>query len=66
VPNIIHGVNNGDLNLVFRHEYNLKWSRILSAVYARFVEKTLGYSAYPINVSEKWFAIKIAPQSVKH
>jgi uncharacterized protein (DUF4415 family) len=61
-----HADNNGNLNLVFRHEYNLKWSRILSAVYSGFIEKTLGYSAYPINVSEKWFAIKISPESARH
>jgi len=61
-----HEDNNGNLNLVFRHEYNLKWSRILSAVYSGFIEKTLGYSAYPINISEKWFAIKISPESAKH
>ena len=36
-----HADNNGNLNLVFRHEYNIKWSRILSAVYARFIEKHL-------------------------
>jgi hypothetical protein len=55
-----HADNDGNLNLVFRHEYNIKWSRILSAVYARFIEKTLGHTAYPINISEKWFAIKIS------
>jgi hypothetical protein len=61
-----HADNNGNLNLVFRHEYNIKWSRILSAVYARFIEKTLGYTAHPINVSEKWFAIKISSEGTKH
>jgi hypothetical protein len=61
-----HADNNGNLNLVFRHEYNIKWSRILSAVYARFIEKTLGHTAYPINISEKWFAIKISSVETKH
>ena len=61
-----HADNNGNLNLVFRHEYNIKWSRILSAVYTRFIEKTLGYTAYPLNVSEKWFAIKISSEETKH
>lgn len=61
-----HADNNGNLNLVFRHEYNIKWSRILSAVYARFIEKTLGHIAYPLNVSEKWFAIKISSEETKH
>jgi len=61
-----HADNDGNLNLVFRHEYNIKWSRILSAVYARFIEKTLGHTAYPINISEKWFAIKISSVETKH
>jgi hypothetical protein len=61
-----HADNNSNLNLVFRHEYNIKWSRILSAVYTRFIEKTLGHTAYPINVSEKWFAIKISSDGTKH
>jgi hypothetical protein len=61
-----HADNDGNLNLVFRHEYNIKWSRILSAVYARFIEKTLGHTAYPINISEKWFAIKISSVEMKH
>ena len=61
-----HPDNNGNLNLVFRHEYNIKWSRILSATYSRFVERTLGYSAYPLNVSEKWFAIKISSEATSH
>jgi hypothetical protein len=61
-----HADNNGNLNLVFRHEYNIKWSRILSTVYARFIEKTLGHTAYPINISEKWFAIKISSVETKH
>jgi hypothetical protein len=61
-----HADSDGNLNLVFRHEYNIKWSRILSAVYARFIEKTLGHTAYPINISEKWFAIKISSVETKH
>jgi hypothetical protein len=54
-----HMDNDGYLNLVFRHEYGMKWSRILSAVYTRFIEKTLNHSAYCLNVAETWFAIKI-------
>jgi hypothetical protein len=61
-----HVDNNGNLNLVFRHEYNIKWSRILSAAYARFIEKTLGHTAYPLNISEKWFAIKISSEATSH
>ena len=62
-----HADNNGNLNLVFRHEYNITWSRILSSVYSRFIEKTLGHTAYPLNVSEKWFAIKISSlEETKH
>ena len=61
-----HVDNNGNLNLVFRHEYNIKWSRILSAVYARFIEKTLGHAAHTINVSETWFAIKISSEETNH
>jgi hypothetical protein len=52
--------NDGYLNLVFRHEYGVKWSRILSAVYTWFINKTLNQAAYPLNVAEKWFAIKIS------
>ncbi len=60
-----HTDKDGNLNLVFRHEYNIKWSRILSAVYSRFIEKALGHTAYPINISEKWFAIKISSKATK-
>jgi len=60
-----HTDEDGNLNLVFRHEYNIQWSRILSAVYSRFIEKTLGHTAYPINISEKWFAIKISSGGTK-
>lgn len=31
----------GSVNLVFRHEYGIKWSRILSAVYTGFIKKCL-------------------------
>jgi hypothetical protein len=55
-----HNDNDGYLNLVFRHEYGVKWSRILSAVYTRFINRTLNQPAYPLNVAEKWFAIKIS------
>jgi hypothetical protein len=61
-----HEDNSGNLNLVFRHEYNIKWSRILSAAYSRFIEKTLGHTAYPLNVSEKWFAIRISSEAIRH
>lgn len=60
-----HADNDGNLNLVFRHEYTIKWSRILSVAYARFIEKTLGHTAHPINISEKWFAIKISSVETK-
>src|SRR5919199_3697064 len=39
-----HVDNDGYLNLVFRHEYGIKWSRILSKVYTQFIEKTLNRS----------------------
>jgi hypothetical protein len=52
--------NDGYLNLVFRHEYGIKWSRILSTVYTRFIQKTLKQPAYPINVAETWFAIRLS------
>jgi hypothetical protein len=58
--------NNGNLNLVFRHEYNIKWSRILSVAYSRFIERTSGHTAYPLNISEKWFAIKISSEATNH
>jgi uncharacterized protein (DUF4415 family) len=61
-----HEKDDGTLNLVFRHEYGIKWSRILSTVYSRFIEKTLGRNTYPINLSEKWFAIKISSERTAH
>jgi len=58
-----HVDKDGYVNLVFRHEYGIKWSRILSAVYTGFINKTLNHLAYPLNVAEKWFAIKIAERT---
>ena len=55
-----HLDKDGYVNLVFRHEYGIKWSRILSAVYTRFINRTLNQPAYPLNLAEKWFAIKIS------
>ena len=55
-----HEDNDGYLNLIFRHEYGIKWSRILSTVYTRFIQNTLNHPAYTLNVAEKWFAIKIS------
>jgi hypothetical protein len=55
-----HVDNDGYLNLVFRHEYGIKWSRILSTVYTQFIQRTLNHPAYTLNVAEKWFAIKIS------
>jgi hypothetical protein len=58
-----HVDNDGYLNLVFRHEYGIKWSRILSTVYTRFIQKTLNQPAYPLNVTEKWFAIRMSERT---
>jgi hypothetical protein len=58
-----HVDNDGYLNLVFRHEYGIKWSRILSTVYTRFIERTLNQPAYPLNIAEKWFAIRISERA---
>lgn len=58
-----HVDNNGYLNLVFRHEYGIKWSRILSTVYSRFIERTLNQPAYTLNVAEKWFAIRLSERT---
>lgn len=55
-----HVDKDGCMNLVFRHDYGIKWSRILSAVYTRFIQNTLNHPAYTLNVAEKWFAIKIS------
>jgi hypothetical protein len=60
-----HMDNDGYLNLVFRHEYGIKWSRILSTVYTRFIQRTLNQSAYPLNIAEKWFAIRISGRTEK-
>jgi hypothetical protein len=58
-----HMDKNDNMNLVFRHEYGIKWSRILSAVYIRFIQKTLNQHAYPLNVAEKWFAIRLSERT---
>ena len=58
-----HVDKEGYVNLVFRHEYGIKWSRILSAVYTGFINKTLNHLTYPLNVTENWFAIKIAERT---
>jgi hypothetical protein len=55
-----HIDNDGYLNLIFRHEYGIKSSRILSAVYTQFINRMLKQSAYPLKVSEKWFAIRLS------
>ena len=58
-----HVDHDGYLNLVFRHEYGIKWSRILSTVYTRFIQRTLNQPAYPLNIAEKWFAIRISERT---
>jgi hypothetical protein len=58
-----HVDNDGYLNLVFRHEHGIKWSRILSTVYTRFIQRMLNQPAYPLNVAEKWFAIRMSERA---
>ena len=58
-----HEDNDGYLNLIFRHEYGIKWSRILSAVYTQFINRTIKQPAHPLNVSEKWFAISLTERT---
>ena len=58
-----HVDNDGYLDLVFRHEYGIKWSRILSTVYTRFIQRTLNQPAYTLNIAEKWFAIRISERT---
>jgi hypothetical protein len=55
----------GNINLIFQHEYGTKWSRILSAVYTRFIQKMLNQPAYPLNIAETWFAI-ILPERTEN
>lgn len=55
----------GNMSLVFRHEYGIKWSRILSAVYTRFIEKTLNQPTYTLNIAETWFAIRLSERTEK-
>jgi hypothetical protein len=31
----------GHVNFVFRHNYGIKWSRVISTVYMQFLEKSL-------------------------
>ena len=58
-----HGDKDGNMNLVFQHQYGIKWSRILSAVYTRFIQKTLNKPAFPINITETWFAIRLSERT---
>jgi hypothetical protein len=51
------------MNLVFRHKYGIKWSRILSAVYTQFIQKTLNQPAYPLKIAETWFAIRLSERT---
>jgi hypothetical protein len=55
-----HLDGDGNMNLVFRHEYGMKWSRILSAVYTRFIQRTLNQPAYPLKLAQTWFAIRLS------
>ncbi|MDP8887155.1 MAG: hypothetical protein M3M91_05120 [Thermoproteota archaeon] len=55
-----HLDNDGNMNLVFQHEYGMKWSRILSAVYTRFIQRTLRQPAYPLKLAHTWFAIRLS------
>ena len=61
-----HVDKDDNMNLVFRHEYGIKWSRILSAVYTQFIQKTLNEPAYPLNITEKWFAIRLSERTEKY
>jgi len=58
-----HMDKDGNMNLVFQHEYGMKWSRILSAVYTRFIQRTLNQPAYPLKLAETWFAIRLSDRS---
>jgi hypothetical protein len=58
-----HEDKDGYVNLVFRHEYGIKWSRILSAVYTGFIQRTLNHHAYPLNLAETWFAIRLSERT---
>jgi hypothetical protein len=60
-----HMDKDGNMNLVFQHEYGIKWSRILNAVYTRFIQKTLNQPAYPLNIAERWFAIRLSERTEK-
>jgi hypothetical protein len=55
-----HLDKDGIMNLVFQHEYGMKWSRILSAVYTRFIQRTLNQPAYPLKLAQTWFAIRLS------
>jgi hypothetical protein len=55
-----HLDEDGNMNLVFRHEHGMKWSRILSAVYTRFIQRTLNQPAYPLKLAQTWFAIRLS------
>jgi hypothetical protein len=55
-----HLDKDGNMNLVFQHEYGMKWSRILSAVYTRFIQRTLNQPAYPLKLAQTWFAIRLS------
>jgi hypothetical protein len=59
-----HVDKDGNMNLVFQHEYGIKWSRILSAVYTQFIQRTLNnQAAYPLKLAETWFAIGLSQRT---
>jgi hypothetical protein len=60
-----HGDKDGNMNLVFQHEYGTKWSRILSTVYTRYIQKTLNQPACSLKIAETWFAIRLCERTKK-
>jgi hypothetical protein len=53
----------GLLNLVFRHDKTVKWSRILGKVYANLLERKLNYHT-ELELSQNSVIIKILEKNV--
>jgi hypothetical protein len=58
-----HEDKDGHLNLVFRHNKNIKWSRIMGKVYSNLLEKKLNYHT-DLEVSVSSATIKILEKNV--
>ena len=55
----------GRLNLVFRHNYGIKWSKVISEVYTEFLEKILHYHVQSTILSNS-VALRIIEKNIRN